>query len=271
MDIGCNMKVILFDMDGTLTLPKRKMGMFVASMLARLQKNGFIVGIVTGADIQSVKSQCEIMWDISPVDPSEMDFFTCNGTRYLTVSRFNEWSEHYAYDMRAELGTKVFNDIIFKIFEYQANLKNHQYGQFIPLAGNFVDYRNSMINWSPIGRNATFEQREAWKKIDRQYSARKLILNNYFHHESFVSCRVKLGGETSFDISPIGWNKSIALNNYSKDDKIWFVGDKCNPDGNDYEIFKKLKLKNRAFETSGPNETIEIVDQILAGEKDERC
>ena len=41
---------------------------------------------------------------------------------------------------------------------------------------------------------------------------------------------------------------------------MFFVGDRCSPDGNDYEIYEHLAPAGRSFETSGPEETIEIID-----------
>ena len=46
-----------------------------------------------------------------------------------------------------------------------------------------------------------------------------------------------MGGDTSFDIYPEGWDKTYAFKNFKDYDKIYFVGDRCGPDGNDFEIF----------------------------------
>ena len=72
---------------------------------------------------------------------------------------------------------------------------------------------------------------------------------------------IKLGGDTSFDIYPEGWDKTYALKHFPESQwDCFFVGDRCNPTGNDYEIFEHLNAQERAFETSGPEETIEIID-----------
>ena len=66
--------------------------------------------------------------------------------------------------------------------------------------------------------------------------------------------QLSLGGDTSFDIYPNGWDKTYALSHFSQEDWVfWFVGDRCYPEGNDYEIFSHLKTTGSAFETSGPD------------------
>ena len=73
---------------------------------------------------------------------------------------------------------------------------------------------------------------------------------------------IKLGGDTSFDIYPKGWDKTYGLKHFSNWD-VWFVGDRCYPDGNDYEIYKECCKKDQGFITSGPEQTVEIIDEII--------
>ena len=76
-----------------------------------------------------------------------------------------------------------------------------------------------------------------------------------------MNVTVKLGGNTSFDIFPNGWDKTFALNHFDGPNwTFWFVGDRCSPTGNDYEIFSALKDTGRAFEVGTPEETVEIID-----------
>ena len=71
---------------------------------------------------------------------------------------------------------------------------------------------------------------------------------------------VKLGGDTSFDIYPTGWDKTYALRHFGGRN-VWFVGDRAHsPKGNDYEIFQACG--SRSFHTTGPKETIEIINKI---------
>ena len=76
-------KVVLFDMDGTLTPPREKMNSNILKPLSELQKNGFEIAIVSGSDLDYIEEQCEILWDINNVDPYKIHFLPCNGTKYF--------------------------------------------------------------------------------------------------------------------------------------------------------------------------------------------
>ena len=76
--------------------------------------------------------------------------------------------------------------------------------------------------------------------------------------------KVKYGGDTSFDIFPVGWDKTYALeqtNILSDYGKIHFIGDRCKQNGNDYELF--IHPKTIGLETTSPEQTIKIVNKIL--------
>ena len=61
-------KIFLFDMDGTLTPPRKKMGWEISNYLSDLQKNGFEIGILSGSDLDYIMEQCNILMDLNPVD-----------------------------------------------------------------------------------------------------------------------------------------------------------------------------------------------------------
>jgi phosphomannomutase len=76
-----------------------------------------------------------------------------------------------------------------------------------------------------------------------------------------LELEIKLGGETSFDLYPKGWDKTYALKHFPENN-VWFIGDKCYEGGNDEEIYKAL-LPNNAFSVSSPSQTYEIINGIL--------
>ena len=106
-------------------------------------------------------------------------------------------------------------------------------------------------------------------KLNEQHKIRKKyfdILNTYLK-DNELEITIKLGGNTSFDIYPKGWDKTYAFNHFEQGDwDFWFVGDRCGVGGNDYEIFNYLRTKQRAFETGSPEETVEIIDNYILKE-----
>lgn len=263
------MKIVLFDMDGTLTEPRKKISMDMCRVIGKLQDANIKIGIVTGSDVSYIEDQCSLFWDISPVNPSKILFFPCNGTKFCRYGTTNSNVEFvYQCNMRNELTTKVFNDIIYNLFGIQRNFQNAIWGKELPLAGKFVDYRGSMINYCPIGRSANNEERNIWIAIDEKYDIRKNMLEGIFASPVFDDVTVKLGGDTSFDIYPHGWDKTYVLRHLkymSKDADVYFVGDRCGDNGNDKELYDVIMSQNkdRAFQTSGPLETINIIEEYI--------
>ena len=85
-----------------------------------------------------------------------------------------------------------------------------------------------MINWCPIGRNATSNDREKFSNFDKSFGTstfRRTVLEQM--REEFsnaqIPVEIKLGGETSFDIYPEGWDKTFAMQHFP-DSKIYFLG-----------------------------------------------
>ena len=135
------------------------------------------------------------------------------------------------------------------------------------MTGHFFNYRESLLNWCPIGRNATQSDRKIWENLDKNSVIRNVILEKIQKFIETIDCdiEVKLGGDTSFDIFPFGWDKTYPLentNHFEGYNEIYFIGDRCQPNGNDYELFRHPNVKG--FETESPDMTIEIVNKILS-------
>ena len=62
-----------------------------------------------------------------------------------------------------------------------------------------------------------------------------------------------LGGSTSIDIFPKGWDKTYVLRHISDED-IWFYGDRCQPGGNDFHLYSHPDVRKRSFEVRGPED-----------------
>ena len=79
-------------------------------------------------------------------------------------------------------------------------------------------------------------------------------------HKLLSKIKIKFGGDTSFDIYPKGWDKTYGLRHFPNWN-VWFVGDSCTPEGNDYEIYNECMPQS--YVSSGPSHTEEIIECIL--------
>ena len=252
--------IILFDMDGTLTPPRKKIKRDVVDALKEKSKD-FDIGIVTGSDFDYVMQQCKDLFNQSGIDPSRLHIFPCNGTKKY-VWEYTQYTLAYSVDMIEKIGMLAYRKLLSTIVDSQSDIM--MFYPTVPLSGTFFQYRGSLLNWCPIGRIANQEQREAWKKLDNDFKIREeylKVLQEYLNKEN-IKLDVALGGSTSFDIFPVGWDKTYVMKHLDKYANVFFVGDKCREGGNDKALYDLLQKNNASFETTCPEETIEIISKI---------
>ena len=259
------MKTILFDMDGTLTPPRQKMSQLMCQTLAKLQKADWNIGIVSGSDIDYILEQCEVLTDINAFDYTDFHIYPCNGTKYYHYNQFGKLTKVYENNFKNHIGENIFAELIYSLFNLISRFNSKDYRLDIPLTGNFVDCRGSTINFSPIGRKASQEERSTWIKLDKEFNIRESLLNSLKKTFDKNKIEFKLGGETSIDICPAGWDKTYVLKNFQPKDEIWFIGDKCEVNGNDKALYDavKLRMNGGSFKTTGPNKTMAIINNRI--------
>ncbi len=254
---SCGNKMVLFDMDGTITPPRECADIEVILALQDLMLNADIA-IVSGSEFSYIEEQmAEHLPNYSMA--GRIIIMPCNGTqiyRYIN----DQWQQIYSVSMKDEVGNELYNRLISEILSLQLEFMNI-FPEF-NVSGNFISYRESTLNWSFIGRNSS--------KKDRAFFANHP--DNEFIRETFIellNLRLRsgkiecaLGGQTSIDIYPKGWDKTYALRHF-EGKECWFVGDRCEPGQNDYHIWSELNKEGRSFKTSGPEETIGIIDNLI--------
>ena len=248
-------------MDGTLTPPREKISMQMIDAL-KDKSSEFDIGIVTGSDYDYVVQQCADLFGKCGVSPLRLHLFPCNGTKAY-YWKYTQYDLCYSADMIKKIGSNTYRKILSAIFDRQSEIA--LFYPDVPLTGTFFQYRGSLLNWCPIGRIANLDQRAAWKKLDSSYKIREEYmsqLQKVFAGMSSDIC-VALGGSTSFDIYPSGWDKTYVMKHLDDYDRVYFVGDKCREGGNDKALYDLLAPEGRSFETTSPDETIKILSKII--------
>lgn len=249
-------------MDGTLTPPRESLEKSLVPILENLSEVAEI-GIVTGSDFDYLNQQIGALID-HPKIRKRLHLLPCNGTKHYCPPKSNEKHQLvFSNDMLKELGRRNFQKLMLILIEQQQSFATDRF----PLTGHFINYRGSMINWCPIGRNATSGDREFFVEYDKSFtpSLREQYLERLRHYitlKRVLNVEVKLGGDTSFDIFPTGWDKTYALKHFPFYNH-WFVGDRCGENGNDKEIYDLLSPQNRSYQTYSPQETGEITKVII--------
>ncbi len=100
--------------------------------------------------------------------------------------------------------------------------------------GNHIEYRKGSINFSVVGKNATLEERQRYKFYDKISNERLKIINSFT--KQFPRFDAYLGGDISIDICLKGANKFQVLTMLPPNDKLYFFGDRCYPNGIDFPL-----------------------------------
>lgn len=118
--------------------------------------------------------------------------------------------------------------------------------------GLHLEHRPGLMNFSVVGRNATFGERKMYVHYDKKCDERKKIadlFNAKFTDDGIVA---QVAGETGLDIMPIGFGKEQILKDFPLTDTIFFFGDMTMPGGNDHDIAQAVRTRG------GKNESLQV-------------
>lgn len=230
----------VFDVDGTLTEPRKRMtSNFANEFLAwSLAKQCFIA---TGSDYK--KTQEQVPWDVLDCFKN---IFCCMGN-----------------EIRGDVGKTIHKSkfVLPEALDYdlQRFLKNSKY---LTKVGNHIEFRTGMVNFSIVGRNANMEQRKAYSNWDKENQERKMIAE--FINKNYPTLNASVGGSISIDIIEEGQDKGQVVHHLENAGatKIVFVGDRCEIGGNDHGVIRELEKSDLAFEwynVSGPEDTMKLL------------
>ncbi len=215
------MTIYVFDMDGTLTPARLPMTQEFKNFFLPWLKT-HCAFIATGSDYSKVGEQL-------PQDViDEFDGLYCSMGNALYKKGELVYKKEIEYD-----------ENLLKDLEYFRQVTKYPNKLF----GNYIEKRTGMINFSVIGRECTYEEREKYTAWDKDFGERKQIQK--ILSEKYPQYDFELGGNISLDIIPKGCGKGqIAhhLRNSYPDDTIVFMGDRTFPGGNDYALAKELSL-----------------------------
>jgi phosphomannomutase len=238
----------LFDVDGTLTPARQSMSPTMRQLLQRL-KQKVVVGFVGGSDLAKQKEQlgedCLQLFDYA---------FSENG---LTAYRLGQ--PLLSMSFKDYLGEDRLKRLINFMLRYLADLE-------LPLKrGTFIEFRKSMLNVSPIGRNCSQEERDEFEKYDFQEGIRKQFVKVLQEKFSDYDLTFSIGGQISFDVFPRGWDKTYCLRHLETDgfDTIHFFGDKTMVGGNDYELYTHPRVIGHTVRD--PLDTMTQLHQLFFG------
>ncbi|KAJ3259841.1 Phosphomannomutase [Boothiomyces macroporosus] len=238
--------LVLFDIDGTLTPARKTISQEMRNTLAELRKK-VVVGFVGGSDLPK---------QIEQIGDDVLDLFDFSfAENGLTAYRLGQKLESESF-IRF-LGEERYKRLANFILKYIADLD-------IPIKrGTFIEFRNGMINVSPIGRNCSHPEREEFERFDKLHNIRPKFVEALKAEFPDYGLVYSIGGQISFDVVPEGWDKTYCLKHVKNENfkEIHFFGDKTFKGGNDYEIYTHPDIKGHSV--TSPEDTIKILKELF--------
>lgn len=238
--------IFLFDVDGTLSESRAEAPKKILDMLRTL-RNKVRVAFVGGSDLEKQKEQVgENILEI-------FDYgFPENGVSFYREGKLV--SQERIIDV---VGEAFYKDFVNFVLEYLSKMD-------IPIKrGTFIEYRNSMINISPIGRNCSREERNEFFKLDKEKKHREKMVEAMRNRFRGHGLTFSIGGQISIDCFPDGWDKTYCLKHIKGEgvENVYFFGDMIEEGGNDFEIYSHKDV--HGIGVNGPDDTYQKVDKML--------
>ena len=210
-------KCFLFDVDGTLTDACKPINHNFSRYFERWVAF-HPTYLVSGSKFSQIEAQ--VGQDI--IDACK-GVFSCMGNEYRR-------GESLIYQNKLNLKAEVYDFLVLKLKDspWASRTEPH------------FEERSGMLNFSIVGRGASFELRSKYKKWDDANKERQSIAKEF--NSKFTdkyNLEALVGGEISLDIQEKGMDKGQIIKHLDYD-KIVFFGDKCYEGGNDYALYSKV-------------------------------
>lgn len=245
-------KIIVFDLDNTLSRSKLMIDKEMADLLESLLKK-IQVAVISGGSFDQFSK--ELLDPLLCMDLfKNLHIFPTDGTAYYVWK--NDWTAVYQ-----ELLTKEQKEKIFAAFQDVINKIPSLYVSSQMLYGALVEDRQSQITYSGLGQEAPLELKQAWDPDSKVRLAMIQMLK-----PMLPEFEVTIAGTTSIDVTLKNHNKAYAIHKicehlHVQEEEILFIGDALFPGGNDEPV---KETKASVMSVKNPTETKQIIKKMIA-------
>lgn len=222
-----NVRLVAFDLDDTLAPSKTALDPRMSALLVELLEVAEVC-IISGGQVAQFQSQ---VIDELPSDAADrfgtLHLMPTCGTQYYRHDG-TEWVQIYAENLsdqqkRAALAAVEHEARRLGLWEAET-------------WGPILEDRGSQITFSALGQQAPVAAKSAWDPSgEKKNSLREAV------QALLPDLEVRSGGSTSVDITRKGIDKAYGMARLAEQtgiglDQMLFVGDRLDPDGNDYPV-----------------------------------
>lgn len=245
-------RLVAFDLDDTLAASKSPLDPRMASLIVELL-GAVEVCVISGGNFAQFELQ---LVDNLPLDHPDalarLHLMPTCGTQYFLFQE-GDWAAQYAENLSEEQKASALAAV-----EQEAKRLGFWESE---TWGPILEDRGSQITFSALGQAAPVDAKKAWDPSGEKKNALRSAVQ-----ELLPELEVRSGGSTSVDITRRGIDKAYGMRKLAEltgiplDDML-FVGDRLDPDGNDYPV-KAMGVECVAVE--GWEDTAEFIRGFLA-------
>lgn len=249
-------KLIVFDMDGTLTPSKSPLDKDMAGLLVKLLAD-HKVAVISGGSYQTFQKQ--FLPYLKKSNLSDLFLFPVTGTAFYRFKR--GWKNVYSLTLSDKEKKKVLESFerVFEKTGYKHPKKVY---------GKVIEDRGSQMTFSALGQDIVAKLgkkgvalKDKWRRNNHAVKLKMAKLLQKYLPE----LEVRAAAYTSIDITKKGVDKAYGIRQMEKHlgvkvKDMVFVGDAIFPGGNDYVV---TKTKVDYVKVKGPAETKKVIREIL--------
>lgn len=245
-----NKKLIVFDLDGTLTKSKSDADKEMVLLLGRLLQVKK-VAVIGGGKFLQFKRQFLAKLDYPPELFQNLFLFPTTSTSFYRHK--NGWKKVYEKKLSSREKKKI-------LYAFKEALRLAGYKKPKKTYGTIIEDRGTQIAFSALGQKTPLNLKKKW---NRENDIRPVIIR--LLKKRLPTFEVHSGGLTTVDVTRKGIDKAYGIRQIKKYLKIpikdmLFVGDALYPGGNDYAA---LKTGVDYFRVSSPTETKKLIKAIV--------
>ena len=250
--------LIAFDLDDTLAPSKSPVDPRMLDVFSRLLGRT-TVAVISGGNFEQFEAQLvdrlEAFGAQGGVDEASLERLhllpTC-GTRYERREG-GAWRTVYRENLSPEQ-----RDAAFAMLREEAQRLGLWESD---TWGEILEDRGSQVTFSALGQRAPVEAKQVWDPDGAKKNSLRAAVA-----ARLPELEVRSGGSTSVDITRRGIDKAYGMRKLAEHtgiplEEMLFVGDRLDPDGNDYPV-KAMGVACQAVE--GWEDTVDYLERLLA-------
>ncbi len=244
-------RLVAFDLDDTLAPSKQPLPPQIADLMVALAER-VEVAVISGGQLAQFRTQVvEQLPDASHDTLARIHLLPTCGTQYYRLVA-GEVATVYAMSLDEDQKQRAMTAL-------ETEARRLGYWEPEPW-GDILEDRGSQITFSALGQQAPLEAKSVWDPDGAKKNALRAAVAALV-----PDLEVRSGGSTSVDITHRGIDKAYGMARLVEQtgiplDDMLFVGDRLDPDGNDYPV---LAMGVSCQAVDGWQDTAEFLTALL--------